>query len=443
MLKTFRLGGIHPKENKLSAGYKIQTIEIPAQVAIPLAQHIGAPCQPIVKKGDKVKVGSLIGKSVGFVSANIHSPVSGSVLKIDKILDASGYKRDAVIIKVEGDEWEENIDRTDTLIKGCNLSSKEIIDKVSEAGIVGMGGATFPTNVKLMPPPGTKAEVLIINGVECEPYLTSDHQLMIEKTEEILVGTTILMKALNVTKAIIGIENNKKDAIAKFNKATKDYPGISVLPLKVQYPQGGEKQLIDAAIRRQVPSGKLPISVGAVVQNVGTTFAVYEAVQKNKPLVERVVTITGKDVKKPCNVLSRMGIPINNLIDFAGGLPESTGKVISGGPMMGKALASIEVPVTKGTSGVLIVQTLEAKRKQMRDCIRCAKCIDVCPMGLNPTLLMNLTEYSEWDHAEKERITDCIECGSCSYTCPSDRPLLDYIRLGKSTVTKLIRERKD
>ncbi len=443
MLKTFRLGGIHPKENKLSAGYKIQTIEIPAQVAIPLAQHIGAPCQPIVKKGDKVKVGSLIGKSVGFVSANIHSPVSGSVLKIDKILDASGYKRDAVIIKVEGDEWEENIDRTDTLIKGCNLSSKEIIDKVSEAGIVGMGGATFPTNVKLMPPPGTKAEVLIINGVECEPYLTSDHQLMIEKTEEILVGTTILMKALNVTKAIIGIENNKKDAIAKFNKATKDYPGISVLPLKVQYPQGGEKQLIDAAIRRQVPSGKLPISVGAVVQNVGTTFAVYEAVQKNKPLVERVVTITGKDVKKPCNVLSRMGIPINNLIDFAGGLPESTGKVISGGPMMGKALASIEVPVTKGTSGVLIVQTLEAKRKQMRDCIRCAKCIDVCPMGLNPTLLMNLTEYSEWDRAEKERVTDCIECGSCSYTCPSDRPLLDYIRLGKSTVTKLIRERKD
>lgn len=443
MLKTFRLGGIHPKENKLSAGYKIQTIEIPAQVAIPLAQHIGAPCQPIVKKGDKVKVGSLIGKSVGFVSANIHSPVSGSVLKIDKILDASGYKRDAVIIKVEGDEWEENIDRTDTLIKGCNLSSKEIIDKVSEAGIVGMGGATFPTNVKLMPPPGTKAEVLIINGVECEPYLTSDHQLMIEKTEEILVGTTILMKALNVTKAIIGIENNKKDAIAKFNKATKDYPGISVLPLKVQYPQGGEKQLIDAAIRRQVPSGKLPISVGAVVQNVGTTFAVYEAVQKNKPLVERVVTITGKDVKKPCNVLSRMGIPINNLIDFAGGLPESTGKVISGGPMMGKALASIEVPVTKGTSGVLIVQTLEAKRKQMRDCIRCAKCIDVCPMGLNPTLLMNLTEYSEWDRAEKECVTDCIECGSCSYTCPSDRPLLDYIRLGKSTVTKLIRERKD
>lgn len=443
MLKTFRLGGIHPKENKISAGLQIEPIEIPAQVAIPLTQHIGAPCQAVVKRGDKVKVGTLIGRSVGFVSANIHSPVSGSVFKLDKVLDASGYKRDAVIIKVDGDEWEESIDTSDTLIKECNLSSKEIIDKVATAGIVGMGGATFPTHIKLTPPPGTKAEVLIINGVECEPYLTSDHQLMMEKTEEILVGVSILMKALNVNRAVIGIENNKKDAISKFNKLIKAYPGVSVLPLKVQYPQGGEKQLIDATIKRQVPSGQLPISVGAVVQNVGTTFAVYEAVQKNKPLVERVVTVTGKDVKKPCNVLSRIGIPITNLIDFAGGLPETTGKVISGGPMMGKALASIEVPVTKGTSGVLIVQTLEAKRKQMRDCIRCAKCIDVCPMGLNPTLLMTLTEYSEWDRAEKERVMDCIECGSCSYTCPSDRPLLDYIRLGKSTVGKLIRERKD
>lgn len=443
MLKTFRLGGIHPKENKLSAGYKIESIEIPSEVTIPLAQHIGAPCQPVVKKGDKVKVGTLIGKSVGFISANIHSPVSGTVFKIDKALDASGYKRDAVTIKVEGDEWEDYIDTSDTLIKECNLSSNEIIDKIASAGIVGMGGATFPTHIKLMPPPGTKAEVLIINGVECEPYLTSDHQLMMQKTEEILVGITILMKALNVYKAIIGIENNKKDAISKFRSEIKNYPNISVLPLKVKYPQGGEKQLIDAAIGRQVPSGALPISVGAVVQNVGSAFAVYEAVQKNKPLVERVVTVTGKDVKKPCNVLSRIGIPLTNLIDYAGGLPESTGKVISGGPMMGKAIPSIEVPVTKGTSGVLIVETLEAKRKQMRDCIRCAKCVDVCPMGLNPTLLMNLTEYSEWDRVEKERATDCIECGSCSFTCPADRPLLDYIRLGKSTVTKRIRERKD
>lgn len=442
MLKTFRIGGIHPKENKFSAGKAIQPIVLPAQVIIPLTQHIGAPCQPVVKKGDKVKVGTLIGKTVGFVSANIHSSVSGTVLKIDKALDVSGYKRDAVFIQVDGDQWEEKIDCSETLVKECSLSSKEIIDKISASGIVGMGGATFPTHVKLIPPPGTKAETLIINAVECEPYLTSDHQLMMEKTEEILVGTTLLMKAINVDKAVIGIENNKKDAIVKFTTAVKSYPGITVQPLKVQYPQGGEKQLIDAVVRRQVPSGALPISVGVVVQNVGTAFAVYEAVQKNKPLVERVVTVTGKDVKNPCNILARVGIPVNNLIDVAGGIPETTGKIVTGGPMMGKAISSVDIPVTKGTSGILIVPTLESKRNRMRDCIRCTKCLNVCPMGLNPTLLMNLTEYSEWDRAEKDRITDCIECGSCSYTCPSDRPLLDYIRLGKGKVMGIIRARK-
>ncbi|NLY24719.1 MAG: electron transport complex subunit RsxC [Bacteroidales bacterium] len=443
MLKTFRIGGIHPKENKFSAGMAIQTIAIPGEVIIPLSQHIGAPCQPVVKKGDKVKAGTLIGKAVGFVSANIHSSVSGTVVKIDKALDASGYKRDAVFIKVEGDEWEPAVDRSLSLVSECRLTQKEILDKIAAAGIVGMGGATFPTHVKLTPPPGTKAELLIINAVECEPYLTSDHQLMMEKSDEIMVGITIVMKALNVEKAIIGIENNKRDAIEQFRQKAKAYPGITVEALKVQYPQGGEKQLIDALTGRQVPSGALPISVGAVVQNVGSTFAVYEAVQKNKPLVERVVTITGKDVKQPCNILSRVGIPLNNLIAMAGGVPETTGKVISGGPMMGKALASIDIPVTKGTSGVLIVPTLEAKRKAMKDCIRCGKCVDVCPMGLNPTLLMNLTEYEVWDRAEKNGITDCIECGSCSYTCPADRPLLDYIRLGKGKVMGIVRARKN
>lgn len=443
MLKTFRLGGIHPKENKFSAGEAIQTIEIPDQVSIPLHQHIGAPCQPVVKRGDQIKVGTLIGKTVGFVSANIHSSVSGTVFKLDKVMDSSGYKRDAVIIKVDGDEWEETIDRSDELVRDCNLSPKEITDKILAAGIVGMGGATFPTHIKLMPPPGTRAEVLIINGVECEPYLTSDHQLMLEKTEEILVGTTILMKAIQVNRAVIGIENNKKDAIRKFKKAVKEYPEIEIQPLKVQYPQGGEKQLIDAVIGRQVPSGSLPISVGAVVQNAGTAFAVYEAVQKNKPLIERVVTVTGKDVKKPCNILSRIGIPMQKLIDFAGGLPEDTGKIVSGGPMMGRAISTTDIPVTKGTSGILIIPTLESRRNKMRDCIRCNKCINVCPMGLSPTLLMNLTEYQVWDRAEKNRITDCIECGSCSYVCPSDRPLLDYIRLGKNEVNKIIRERKE
>jgi electron transport complex protein RnfC len=396
-----------------------------------------------VKKGDKVKVGTLIGKSVGFVSANIHSSVSGTVNKIDKVMDISGYRRDAVIIDVEGDEWEPAIDRSNTLNRECNLSSKEIIEKIAATGIVGMGGATFPTHVKLMPPPGSKVEILIINGAECEPYLTSDHELMLEKGEEIFVGTSILMKALHVKKAVIAIENNKTDAIAKFKEISKSYSGIEIQPLKVKYPQGGEKQLIDAITGRQISSGALPISVGAIVQNVGTTFAVYEAVQKNKPLVERIVTVTGKNVKNPCNVRARIGIPIKNLIDVAGGLPENTGKVISGGPMMGKALPSIDIPIAKGTSGIVIIPLAEAKRKAMRDCIRCAKCIDVCPMGLNPTLLMSLSEYEVWDRAEKQRITDCIECGSCSYICPANRPLLDYIRLGKSKVTGIVRARKN
>lgn len=443
MLKTFRIGGIHPKENKLSAGKSIQQIEIPSQVIIPLAQHIGAPAQPIVKKGDKVKVGTQIGKSVGFVSANIHSSVSGTVNKIDKVLDTTGYKRDAVFIDVEGDEWEPEIIRSEELISEIKDSQSEILEKISKCGLVGMGGATFPTHVKLVPPPGNKAEILIINAVECEPYLTSDHELMLEKSQEIFVGIQILMKAINVNKAVIGIENNKKDAIQKFTDIAKSYSDIEVMPLKVQYPQGGEKQLIDAVMNRQIASGALPISVGAVVQNVGTAFAVYEAVQKNKPLIERVVTVTGKDVKMPCNILSRIGISMQNLIDFAGGVPESTGKVISGGPMMGKSVASTEIPVTKGTSGILLMPSLEAKRKAMKNCIRCGKCLSVCPMGLNPTLLMNLTEYNVLDRAEKNSITDCIECGSCSYTCPADRPLLDYIRLGKGKVMTIIRNRKN
>jgi electron transport complex protein RnfC len=442
MLRTFRIGGIHPPENKLSAGKKIITLAIPKQVVIPLGQHIGAPAQAVVQKGDTVKVGALIGKAGGFVSANIHSSVSGKVNKIDDAIDASGYKRPAVYIDVEGDEWEEAIDRSETLNKECALSPQEIIAKITEAGVVGLGGATFPTQVKLTPPAGCKAEILIINAVECEPYLTSDHSLMMEKGEQVMTGVSILMKAIGVSRAVVGIENNKPDAIARFSDLAKDFQGIEIMPLKVQYPQGGEKQLIDAVIRRQVKSGALPISVGAVVQNVGTAYAVYEAVQKNKPLIERVVTVTGKAVATPSNFLTRIGVPIHNLIEAAGGLPEDTGKIIGGGPMMGKALLSADVPVTKGSSGVLILPKEASERKPMHNCIRCSKCITVCPMGLNPTLLMNATEFANWEMAEKNYITDCIECGSCSYTCPANRPLLDYIRLGKGKVMGLIRARK-
>ncbi|HBK29641.1 MAG TPA: electron transport complex subunit RsxC [Parabacteroides sp.] len=442
MLRTFRIGGIHPPENQLSAGKKITALAAPKQVIIPLSQHIGAPAQAVVKKGDLVKVGTLLAKAGGFVSANIHSSVSGKVNKIDNALDTSGYRRPAIYIDVEGDEWEESIDRSVTLVKECTLTSKEIIDKIAAAGIVGMGGATFPTHVKLMPPPGSKAEIVIVNAVECEPYLTADHSLMMERGEQILVGLTILMKAANVNKAVIGIENNKPDAIAKMTKLAAAYPGIEVMPLKVKYPQGGEKQLIDAVTSRQVKSGALPISVGAIVQNVGTVYAVYEAVQKNKPLFERVVTVTGKALAHPSNFLVRIGTPISNLIDAAGGMPEDTGKIIGGGPMMGKALISAEVPVGKGSSGVLLMKREESVRKPMHDCIRCAKCVSVCPMGLNPAFLMRSTVYKKWDMAEEDHIQDCIECGSCSYTCPANRPLLDQIRVGKAKVMGIIRSRK-
>ena len=443
MLRTFRLGGIHPPENKLSAAVAPQSLALPREVIIPIGQHIGAPAVPVVAKGDLVKVGSVIAKTGGFVSANIHSSVTGKVTKIDAVYDAGGYKRPAIIIAVAAEEeWEEGIDRSPELVRDCTLSPQEITSAIAAAGVVGLGGATFPTHVKLAPPPGAKAELLIVNAVECEPYLTSDHQLMLTKAPEILVGVQLLMRALEVGRAVIGIEANKPDAIALMTRLAKDYPGVEVMPLKVQYPQGGEKQLIDAVLRRQVKSGALPISAGAVVQNVGTVFAVYEAVQKHKPLVERIVTVTGKHLERPANYLVRIGTPIQELITASGGLPEDTGKIIGGGPMMGKALLSPDIPVTKGTSGVLLLPREESVRQPMRACIRCAKCVNVCPMGLNPTYLMRDVQYADWEQVERGYVLDCIECGSCSYTCPSHRPLLDFIRVGKQRVSAIVRARK-
>ena len=443
MLRTFRLGGIHPPENKLSAAVAPQPLALPREVIIPIGQHIGAPAVPVVAKGDLVKVGSVIAKTGGFVSANIHSSVAGKVTKIDAVYDAGGYKRPAIIIAVAAEEeWEEGIDRSPELVRDCTLSPQEITSAIAAAGVVGLGGATFPTHVKLAPPPGAKAELLIVNAVECEPYLTSDHQLMLTKAPEILVGVQLLMRALEVGRAVIGIEANKPDAIALMTRLAKDYPGVEVMPLKVQYPQGGEKQLIDAVLRRQVKSGALPISAGAVVQNVGTVFAVYEAVQKHKPLIERIVTVTGKHLERPANYLVRIGTPIHELITASGGLPEDTGKIIGGGPMMGKALLSPDIPVTKGTSGVLLLPREESVRQPMRACIRCAKCVNVCPMGLNPTYLMRDVQYADWDQVERGYVLDCIECGSCSYACPSHRPLLDFIRVGKQRVSAIVRARK-
>ncbi|MDX9770700.1 MAG: electron transport complex subunit RsxC [Tenuifilaceae bacterium] len=444
MLKTFPKGGVHPPENKFSADKTIEVLPLPEQVVIPISQHIGAPAAAVVAKGDKVVVGQVIAKAAGFVSANIHSSVSGTVASLDPVLDSTGYKKPAITITVEGDEWLAEIDRSPDLKKDINLSAEEIVAKVNEAGIVGLGGATFPSHVKLSVPKGKKADVLIINGVECEPYLTSDHRLMLEKADELMVGISILKKALGVERALIGVENNKRDAIAHLKQVSAGYAGIEVHALKVKYPQGGEKQLIKALINREVPSGSLPIEVGTVVHNVGTAFAVYEAVQKNKPLVERVVTVTGKKLENPGNFMVRIGSPISKLIEAVGGLPDDTAKVVNGGPMMGKALSTIEAPVTKGTSGVILFPANESLRPEVQpSCIRCGKCISACAMGLEPYLLIRLSQRKMTERMEEERILDCMECGSCSYVCPANLPLLDYIRLGKGDVSAMVRARKN
>ena len=441
-MKTFRIGGVHPHDNKEFSAHKvITTVPLPQKAIIPLVQHIGAPAKPVVQKGDVVKVGQLLAEAGGFVSAPIHSPVSGKVAKIDTAVDAWGMKMQAIFIDVEGDEWLPGIDRTDIIVPYTDLDAKEIIEKIKNAGIVGLGGACFPTHVKLMPPPGKKAEVLIVNGVECEPYLTCDHQLMMERGEQILIGIELVLKALGIQKAIIGIENNKPDAIAHMEQLTQDVPNVTVQPLKLRYPQGGEKQLIDACIGRQVPSGALPIEVGAVVDNVATLYAIYEAVMKNKPLISRVMTVTGKDVKNPGNYEVRFGTPLNDVLEMAGGIPESTGKIIGGGPMMGRAMQNTDMPCNKRMSGALLMTEAESKRVEPSPCIRCGKCVSACPMGLEPYLLAKLSAAQNWEAMEKLNIMDCIDCGCCLFTCPSHRPLLDYIRLGKGKVGGIIRAR--
>lgn len=435
--KTFAIGGVHPDDLKLSAGVPIAPLPLPKTVTIPILQHIGAPARIIVQRGDAVKTGQIIATHEGFVSSNIHSSVSGRIGIIEEVMDSSGFKHTAISIRVKGDDWEENIDRSETLVEEINFTPKEIVARILEAGVVGMGGAAFPSHVKLSVPTGKHVDYLLINGVECEPYLTADHRLMLEKPREIIVGIKILMKALGVEKAIIGIEDNKRDAIELFQELLKAEKGITVEALEVHYPQGGEKQLIQALLNREVPSGGLPSDVGVIVHNVGTTFAIYEAVQKNKPLIDRVVTVTGKSVKQPSNFLVRIGTPVIDLLMAVGGVPEDTGKIVSGGPMMGKAIADLDVPIAKGTSGILLIPKNESMRAEVYNCVHCGKCIEACPMGLEPYRLLILSKKGNHERAKEEHILDCIECGSCAFVCPSNRPILDYIRLGKTQVRKL------
>ena len=442
MSKTFSLGGIHPNDNKISANAAIEEFPLVDTAFVALNQHLGAPAEPVVAKGDKVLAGQLIAKASGFISANIHSPVSGTVSSVEFLPDMAGNPVQHVVISVEGDEWLPSIDRSPVIVKDIKLSSEEIIAKIAEMGIVGLGGAAFPTHIKLSPPPGKKAEFLIVNGAECEPYLTSDYRIMIEMPEQILIGVKLMMKALKVEKAYLGIEENKPVAIKKMKEiAAASYPEIKIVSLKKRYPQGGEKQLIDAIIKRRVPSMGLPIDVGAVVQNVGTALAVYEAVQKNKPLVDGIVTVTGSCMKEQRNFRLRVGTTFDKIMFAIGGFPKDAVKLISGGPMMGKAVSRTEASSTKSTSALLLLTEEETKRGEESNCIRCAKCVDACPMGLEPYLLNRLSRQGKTVELEENMVQDCIECGCCLYSCPANIPLLDTIRYSKAQVIRIMRSR--
>lgn len=442
---TFRIGGVHPDDAKLSRDCKIETLPLPSTVYVSVAQHLGAPAVPVVKVGDTVKTGQVIAEPGGFISAFVHSPASGVVKSIAPRADIAGKMVPHIEIAVEGDEWVEGVDLTDEVVTTIPTDRQAILDKIKNAGVVGLGGATFPTHVKLNPAPGSKAECLIINGAECEPYLTSDYRIMVERPKEIVIGAAIMQQVLGGCRCVIGIEENKPEAIETMTQAVKQlgYDNIFVQPLRKRYPQGGEKQLIDAVMHRQVASGGLPISVGAVVQNVATSLAVYEAVQKNKPLISNVLTITGDclPIEKQHNYLYRIGVPLSYIAEYAGGIPEGAAKLVSGGPMMGKAIANLDAATLKGSSSILYLSEASTKRESETACIRCGRCADACPMGLEPFLLKRLTVAHDLEGLEKNAVQDCIECGCCLYSCPANIPLLDLIRTSKTEVMGIIRAR--
>ncbi len=429
---TFK-GGTHPPHSKKATEkLAVQAAAAPKVVVIPMQQHLGAPCEPIVKAGDEVKLGQKIGEAKGFVSAPIHSSVSGKVMAVEPRLYPGGTAVICVVIES---------DMQDTLFEGVksygsldNLTPDEIKNIVKESGIVGMGGAAFPTHVKLSPPPGKHLDAVILNGAECEPYLTSDHRLMLEQAEKVVFGLQALMKAAGVKKGYIGIENNKPDAIEALYKASQGIEGIEVVALHTKYPQGAEKQLIYACTKKEVPSGGLPADVGVIVNNVGTAAVIADAIREGMPLVERIVTITGAAVKEPKNLLVRIGTSFKEVVEQCGGLVENPGKIIAGGPMMGIAQFTLDVPVIKGTSGILILSEKEARLPEPSNCIRCGKCVDVCPISLMPINISAFSLQDKFEQAEACHAMDCIECGSCSFVCPAKRPLVDSIKVAKREI---------
>jgi len=455
-MKTFKQG-IYLKENKeLSEEQRIRRISPPAKVILPLAQHIGAPCEPLVKKRDLVKKGEKIADSDSFVSSPIHASISGKVTSIEKMPHPVGGGVTAIVIKRENGKEEGQIrdedngggevwERESKELEISSLKAEDIRGKIREAGIVGLGGAAFPTHVKLSPPKDKPIDTIILNGCECEPYLTSDHRIMLERTEDCIYGLKIIMKAVGAKSGYVAIEKNKPQAVALFKDKLKDEDGIRVISLKTKYPQGGEKMLIKAVLNREVPwvtsnggalRPGLPMDVGVIVNNVGTAVAITEAMKWGRPLLERVVTITGSALKNPSNLLVPLGTPFSHIIDECGGLKEDVGKIIMGGPMMGISQYTLDIPVIKGTSGILVLTKKEALLREEKACIKCARCIDHCPMGLLPTTLVRLIKGEKWDSSKEYNINECIECGCCSYVCPSKIPLVQYIKLGKLQIQK-------
>lgn len=434
-IKTFLTGGIHPDKHKISTSVEITDAGLPETVTIPVRQHIGAPAKILVKKGDKVKVGTLIADADGIVSADVHSSVSGEVLKVEDSESGSGYPEKMITIRVEGDDWEENIDRTPDIIRDITATPEEIVKTIREAGIVGMGGAGYPTPIKVQIPEGKKVDCIILNGIECEPWLTADDRLMQQYAEQIVIGAKIMNKALGIQRAVIAVDENKPVAIEALRKITRSYVGVNVEVCSTKYPQGAEKQLIAAVTGREVPPGCLPVDVHCIVQNVGTIFAIYEAVQKHKPLLERIVTISGDDVGNPANFRVRIGTPASFLIDKVGKKGE-IGKVIFGGPMMGTSGINLNAPITKTTSAVLLMKAESIHTPEVSPCIRCATCVNVCPQGLEPFAICNYVRNGDYQEAKKIHVLDCIECGCCSYSCPARIPLLDYCKLAKYEIRK-------